>query len=87
MLITDFLYLVITLCSQALLQTAHEVEVKKQKEEEKIQKQLAVNKEDTATEVQMICLALPPSHKSSCNENVDPLLYMMSICVFCRRQP
>uniref|UniRef100_A0AAQ6IFV6 Ribosome biogenesis protein NOP53 n=1 Tax=Anabas testudineus TaxID=64144 RepID=A0AAQ6IFV6_ANATE len=35
---------------QALLEKAHEVEVKKQKEEEKIEKQLAVNKEDTATE-------------------------------------
>ncbi|KAI3354524.1 hypothetical protein L3Q82_019035 [Scortum barcoo] len=35
---------------QALLQEAHEVEVKKQKEEEKIERQLAVNKEDTATE-------------------------------------
>ncbi|XP_028274689.1 ribosome biogenesis protein NOP53 isoform X2 [Parambassis ranga] len=35
---------------QALLQEAHEVEVKKQKQEDKIEKQLAVNKEDTATE-------------------------------------
>ncbi|XP_018531543.1 ribosome biogenesis protein NOP53 [Lates calcarifer] len=35
---------------QALLQEAHEVEVKKQKEEDKIERQLAVNKEDTATE-------------------------------------
>ncbi|XP_070761995.1 ribosome biogenesis protein NOP53 isoform X1 [Enoplosus armatus] len=35
---------------QALLQEAHEVEVKKQKEEDKIAKQLAVNREDTATE-------------------------------------
>uniref|UniRef100_A0A3Q3KIC3 Ribosome biogenesis protein NOP53 n=1 Tax=Monopterus albus TaxID=43700 RepID=A0A3Q3KIC3_MONAL len=36
---------------QALLQEAHEVEVKKQKEEDKIERQLAVNKADTATEV------------------------------------
>lgn len=35
---------------QALLQEAHEVEVKKKKEEDKVEKQLAVNKEDTATE-------------------------------------
>ncbi|XP_035536913.1 ribosome biogenesis protein NOP53-like [Morone saxatilis] len=35
---------------QALLQEAHEVEVKRQKEEDKIQRQLAVNREDTATE-------------------------------------
>ncbi|KAM9359770.1 ribosome biogenesis protein NOP53 [Symphorus nematophorus] len=35
---------------QALLQEAHDVEAKKQKEEEKIERQLAVNREDTATE-------------------------------------
>ncbi|KAM7413579.1 hypothetical protein PAMA_020792 [Pampus argenteus] len=35
---------------QALLQEAHEVEVKKQKAEDKIERQLAVNKDDTATE-------------------------------------
>lgn len=35
---------------QALLQEAHVVEVLKQKQEEKIVKQLAVNKDDTATE-------------------------------------
>uniref|UniRef100_UPI0037E7F280 ribosome biogenesis protein NOP53 n=1 Tax=Semicossyphus pulcher TaxID=241346 RepID=UPI0037E7F280 len=35
---------------QALLQEAHEVEVKKKKEEDKIARQLAVNREDTATE-------------------------------------
>ncbi|KAM6987356.1 ribosome biogenesis protein NOP53 [Tautogolabrus adspersus] len=35
---------------QSLLQEAHEVEVKKKKEEDKIQRQLAVNREDTATE-------------------------------------
>ncbi|XP_039987734.1 ribosome biogenesis protein NOP53 isoform X2 [Xiphias gladius] len=35
---------------QALLQEAHDVEVKKQKEEDKIQRQLAINKEDRATE-------------------------------------
>lgn len=35
---------------QALLQEAHQVEVKKQKDEDKIERQLAVNKEDTATE-------------------------------------
>uniref|UniRef100_A0A3Q0R1A6 Ribosome biogenesis protein NOP53 n=1 Tax=Amphilophus citrinellus TaxID=61819 RepID=A0A3Q0R1A6_AMPCI len=35
---------------QALLQEAHEVEVKKKKEEDKIEKQLAYNKEDRATE-------------------------------------
>ncbi|XP_046892477.1 ribosome biogenesis protein NOP53 [Hypomesus transpacificus] len=35
---------------QALLLEAHEVEVKKQKQELRLEKQLAVNKEDTATE-------------------------------------
>lgn len=35
------------------------MEIKKQKEEKKLEKKLAVNKEDTATEVQMILLALP----------------------------
>ncbi|KAM9318819.1 ribosome biogenesis protein NOP53 [Pholidichthys leucotaenia] len=35
---------------QALLQEAHEVEVKKKKQEDKIEKQLAFNKEDRATE-------------------------------------
>ncbi|XP_036393036.1 ribosome biogenesis protein NOP53 [Megalops cyprinoides] len=35
---------------QALLLEAHEVEVKKQKEELKVERQLAVNREDTATE-------------------------------------
>ncbi|KAF7651039.1 hypothetical protein LDENG_00116580 [Lucifuga dentata] len=35
---------------QALLQEAYDVEVKKQKEEEKVERQLAVNKEDMATE-------------------------------------
>ncbi|XP_051252619.1 ribosome biogenesis protein NOP53 [Dicentrarchus labrax] len=35
---------------QALLQEAHKVEVKRQKEEDKIERQLAVNREDTATE-------------------------------------
>ncbi|XP_077396473.1 ribosome biogenesis protein NOP53 [Festucalex cinctus] len=35
---------------QALLQEAHDVEVKKQKAEDKIERQLAVNKEDRATE-------------------------------------
>ncbi|XP_058490581.1 ribosome biogenesis protein NOP53 [Solea solea] len=34
---------------QALLQEAHEVEVKKQKAEDKVERQLAVNKDDTAT--------------------------------------
>ncbi|XP_041850907.1 ribosome biogenesis protein NOP53-like, partial [Melanotaenia boesemani] len=38
------------LSHQALLQEAHEVEVKREKQESKIEKQLAVNKEDTATE-------------------------------------
>lgn len=42
------------LWTQALLKEAHEVEVKKQKEEEKIEKQLAVNKEDAATEVLIV---------------------------------
>lgn len=40
-----------TLWSQALLQEAHDVEVKKQKEDLKTEKQLAFNKEDKATEV------------------------------------
>lgn len=35
------------------------MEVKKQKEEDKIERQLAVNREDTATEVQMITPARP----------------------------
>ncbi|XP_008290372.1 ribosome biogenesis protein NOP53 isoform X2 [Stegastes partitus] len=35
---------------QALLQEAHDVEVKKQKQEDRIERQLAVNKEDKATE-------------------------------------
>ncbi|KAI1894063.1 hypothetical protein AGOR_G00130130 [Albula goreensis] len=35
---------------QALLLQAHEVEVKKQKEEQKVERQLAVSQEDTATE-------------------------------------
>ncbi|XP_038129073.1 ribosome biogenesis protein NOP53 [Cyprinodon tularosa] len=35
---------------QALLQEAHEVEVQKKKQEEKLERQLAVNKEDKATE-------------------------------------
>ncbi|XP_059186471.1 ribosome biogenesis protein NOP53 isoform X2 [Centropristis striata] len=38
------------LSHQALLKEAHEVEVKKQKAEDKIVRQLAVNKDDTATE-------------------------------------
>lgn len=38
------------LSHQALLQEAHDVEVKKQKAEDRIERQLAVNKEDTATE-------------------------------------
>lgn len=48
----------LTLWTQALLQEAHEVEVKKQKAEDKIEKQLAVNKEDTATEVQIWSIQL-----------------------------
>lgn len=43
---------------QALLQEAHDVEVKKQKAEEKIVRQLAFNKEDTATEVTFISVLL-----------------------------
>uniref|UniRef100_A0A8D2ZD72 Ribosome biogenesis protein NOP53 n=1 Tax=Scophthalmus maximus TaxID=52904 RepID=A0A8D2ZD72_SCOMX len=39
---------------QALLKEAHEVEVKKQKEEDKLERQLAVNKDDTATEETVI---------------------------------
>ncbi|XP_068602010.1 ribosome biogenesis protein NOP53 isoform X1 [Brachionichthys hirsutus] len=35
---------------QELLQEAHEVEVKKKKEEDRIERQLAINKEETATE-------------------------------------
>ncbi|XP_056139499.1 ribosome biogenesis protein NOP53 isoform X2 [Lampris incognitus] len=38
------------LSHQALLLEAHEVEVKKQKEEDKLQRKLAFNREDTATE-------------------------------------
>uniref|UniRef100_A0A1A8BUX0 Ribosome biogenesis protein NOP53 n=2 Tax=Nothobranchius kadleci TaxID=1051664 RepID=A0A1A8BUX0_NOTKA len=37
------------LSHQALLQEAHEVEVKKKKQEDKLEKQLAVNREDKAT--------------------------------------
>ena len=44
-----------SLWTKALLQEAHEVEVKKQKDETKIERQLAVNREDTATEVQLLC--------------------------------
>lgn len=45
----------LSLWTKALLQEAHEVEVKKQKDENKIERQLAVNREDTATEVQLLC--------------------------------
>ncbi|KAG7237154.1 hypothetical protein INR49_032650 [Caranx melampygus] len=38
------------LSHQALLQEAHQVEVKKKKEEDRIERQTTVNKEDTATE-------------------------------------
>ncbi|TNN01315.1 hypothetical protein fugu_010697 [Takifugu bimaculatus] len=43
---------------QALLQEAHDVEVKKQKAEEKIERQLAFDKDDTATEVTFISVLL-----------------------------
>lgn len=43
---------------QALLQEAHDVEVKKEKAEVKIERQLAFNKEDTATEVAFIRVLL-----------------------------
>lgn len=49
----------LTLWTQALLQEAHDIEVKKQKEEDKIAKQLAVNRADTATEVQRTIPAGP----------------------------
>lgn len=42
------------LWDQALLQEAHDVEVKKQKVEEKVERQLAFNKDDTATEVKFM---------------------------------
>lgn len=48
-----------SLWTQALLQEAHDIEVKKQKEEDKIAKQLAVNRADTATEVQRTIPAGP----------------------------
>lgn len=38
------------------------MEIKRQKEEKKVEKKLAFNKEDTATEVQTILLALPPTY-------------------------
>lgn len=38
---------------QELLREAHEVELKKKKVEDKLERQLAYNKEDTATEVQL----------------------------------
>lgn len=47
-----------TLCFQALLQEAHDVEVQKQKQEDKLQRQLAFRKEDRATEVQTIISAV-----------------------------
>lgn len=37
--------------NQALLQEAHMVEVKKKKQEDRIEKQLAFNREDRATQV------------------------------------
>ena len=49
------------LLTQALLLKAHEVEVKKEKEENKIIKQLAYDKDDRATEVRL----RPTSHNSS----------------------
>lgn len=45
------------MCFQALLQEAHDVEVQKQKQEDKLQRQLAVRKEDRATEVQTVVSA------------------------------
>uniref|UniRef100_H2LXK5 Ribosome biogenesis protein NOP53 n=1 Tax=Oryzias latipes TaxID=8090 RepID=H2LXK5_ORYLA len=46
------------LSHQALLQEAHDVEVQKQKQEDKLQRQLAFRKEDRATEVQTIISAV-----------------------------
>lgn len=51
----NWLFSSLSLWTKALLQEAHEVEVKKQKDENKIERQLAVNREDTATEVQLLC--------------------------------
>lgn len=47
--------------TQALLQVAHDVEVKKQKEADKLEKRLAVKTENFATEVQKTLLARPSS--------------------------
>lgn len=52
------------------------MEVKKQKVEEKIERQLAFNKEDTATEVTLIIDLLLMS----------VVAYLICVPVFCRRQ-
>lgn len=49
---------VASVLTQALLKDAHEVEVKKKKEEDKIERQLAVRREDTATEVGILVSSL-----------------------------
>lgn len=65
-----------SLSHQALLQEAHDVEVKKQKVEEKIERQLAFNREDTATEVTFINGLL----------FMSVVAYLMCVPVFCRRR-
>lgn len=47
-------WLAFSVWNQALLQDAHNVEVRKQKQDDKIERQLAVKKEDKATEVNII---------------------------------
>ncbi|KAL6116483.1 nop53 [Pungitius sinensis] len=62
---------------QALLQEAHDVEVKKQKEEDKLTKQLAVNKEHFATEedvaVGAIVMAAKKTERQRRKERVEKL--------------
>ena len=52
------------LLTQALLLKAHEVEVKKEKEENKILKQLAYDKADRATEVRLRLTSIDASSKN-----------------------
>ncbi|XP_014017791.2 ribosome biogenesis protein NOP53 isoform X1 [Salmo salar] len=65
---------------QALLLEAHEVEVKREKAELRIERQLAVNREDTATEVQQQYTP-PPASQLSLFHNSD--LYVVCPAQFC----
>lgn len=70
----------LTFFSQALLLEAHEVEVKREKAELRIERQLAVNREDTATEVQQQYTP-PPASQLSLFHNSD--LYVVCPAQFC----